>query len=503
MTKFLRSTIAASLLLVAGTAAEARPFDFDYNVTGDQLLSQAFDNGSRTFIQLKKQVAIDMAFGTDANGNRKPVAVLNTAPYLEIQGTYSKIELVAAGKTYGIQYAGNEQRVAATIEKANALGQQPVFAAVNTPALPEVQPEQPVQQRYQPRAALNAPVAVYGSAKPLFLGEEEHLQERVQDVADPLSIPFVAGKTTLGPKARAAVRSLANTARSNGQTLAIAVYSDAGGGKAQAVARGRSLRDEFAKYGIKNIDWRFGGEQAATNDLQMIKVAFLKRTPTETRTTAAASVVTPSQDAPVNFEKTLAQQQPAVTQQQPIVPTSPAAFTGDEATVQATLAAEQQKLDSSIKRLEDLKAQGILTVAEYQPAKDRLVTAFNTATAPLKAKLAAYQQARAQAETARVAEQERQRVQETVALNIKAKPIWLITESDTTLRTLLDKWAASAGWNLVWKLGGDFSISAKARLEGNLDQAVNQVLAAIQSSELPIVATFYEGNKTIKIDTKE
>lgn len=508
MKKFLCSTIAASLLLVTG-AAVAKPFDFDYQVAGSSTLTQAFDNGSRTFIQLRNpSFKVDLAFGVDASGERKPVAIVGTAPYIEINGTYRSIELISNGKTYAVQYTGNNSRNAPALLPQQQQFETPSFAAVATTA-----PAVVTSPRYQAahQISTNEPVAAFGAAKPLILGEEEH-NDVAEVAANPLTIPFVMGKTTLGPKARSQVKALAETAKRTGQTLAIAMYSDQGAGKEQAIKRGKALKEAFAKLGVKNIDWRFGGELAANNGLLIMKVAFLKQPTTETPSLTAASVVTPAMP-PVQSANQVPAQASATVMPQPT--TAPTA-NSDEVSLQESIAKERAKLEASIKNLETLKSQGIFTDAEFQPAKARLESASQQVTAPLEAKLKQIQIVR-EAESRRI-EQERQASiaaaavkqseivpvsPQQVPLSIKVEPIWAITEADSTLRGLLDKWAKAAGWTLVWKIGSDYSISAKATLKGSLDLAINQVLASIQSSEYPIVATFYEGNKTIKIDIKE
>ena len=504
MKKFLLTTLAASVMLAAGSSAMAAGFDFEYSVQRDSPVTQAFDNGRKTFIQLRRSVDVGMVFATDAQGERRPVAITGKSPYLEIDGTYMQIELVTANGNVAIQYGGKSQRIQAN---------QPTLPAATTARFAAVSDALPVSSPIvMPSRSSAAPIAAFGAAQPLGLDVTD--SPKVPEQNDPLAIPFIVGKTTLGPKGRAAIAELARSAKNNGKVLAIAVYADPGADKSQAVVRVRAIRAELAKYGVSNADFRYGGTSQARDGILAARVAFLSDVGVSQSRTSASVVTSPN--PPINFEQTLATAKslPTTTTQpsaaaKSVEPTSTPDT--DEAKLIALIETEKKKLDVSIGHLTVLKDQGILNQAEYDIAKDRLETVFQSSTDSAQKKINTIRYVREQAERARAeelerAEQARKPASQTVEipkLQIQAKPIWHITEKDTTLHDLLDKWARSAGWTLVWKVGGDYSISAKATLEGSLDQVVNQVLASIQSSEMPLVATLYEGNKVIKIDTKE
>ncbi len=504
MKKFLLTTIAASFMLAAGSSAMAAGFDFEYSVQRDSPVTQAFDNGRKTFIQLRKSVDVGMVFATDDQGERRPVAITGKSPYIEIDGTYKQIELVTANGNVAIQYGGKGQRIQAS---------QPTLPAATTARFAAVSTVPPLASPIVvPSRTASAPVAVFGAAQPLGLDVKDTPKATEQN--DPLTIPFAVGKTALGPKGRATIAELARSAKNNGKVLTVAVYSDPGADKSQAVVRGRAIRAELAKYGVNNADFRFGGTGQANDGILTARVAFLSDVGVS-QSRPSASVVTAA-NPPVNFEQTLAPPKSlpataATPSEAAISIESASSQDADEAKLTSMIDAEKKKLDGSIGHLTGLKDQGILNQAEYDAAKDRLESAFKSATASAQSKLNTIRYVREQTERARAeefarAEQARKAASQPVEipkLQIQAKPIWHITESDPTLHNLLDKWARSAGWTLVWKVGGDYSISAKATLEGSLDQVVNQVLASIQSSDMPLVATLYEGNKVIKIDTKE
>lgn len=494
--KLYRTIIAGSLALLPALAAYgASSFDFDYRVEGQPLLSQAFDNGSKTFLQMRGTSSVDMVFATDASGERRPIAVKSAAPYVEVEGTYKKIEVVVEGKTVVVEYTGQAKRDFA----------QPAFIA--PPSFERPQQFASVTT-VAPPSFSNRPVAVYGTAKPLILNEPTpEATGGTERTAE--GIPFVAGRTVLGPQGKRMVKQLAAQAKANGQSLAIAIYRDNGASLDQSRARGRVLRSEFAKNGINNVTWLDGGEKAGDRGLVSMTVAFGGKPIAQPESQkSVASVVT----GEYNFEKTLAASYPAPSAPPKVasaVPQNPAVQSdaGTVAKLTDAIKAAKDKLSASVRHLEGLQEQKILSPEEFQSAKKRLETTLATAIAPYETQLAAMQAEAARIEAARIEAANKLtasvQVQSAQPLSIKATPVWLIDESDKSLKGLLEKWAKTAGWSLSWGVGNDFAISAKATLNGSLDQAVNQVLAAIQSSDLPLVATFYEGNKVIKIATKE
>lgn len=79
---------------------------------------------------------------------------------------------------------------------------------------------------------------------------------------------------------------------------------------------------------------------------------------------------------------------------------------------------------------------------------------------------------------------------------------WDITVSDKTLNAALARWAASAGWQLVWELPVDYAVEARTSVPGSFEDAVSQVARSMESAEVPMKAIFYQGNKVLRIVAK-
>jgi hypothetical protein len=79
---------------------------------------------------------------------------------------------------------------------------------------------------------------------------------------------------------------------------------------------------------------------------------------------------------------------------------------------------------------------------------------------------------------------------------------WTTTPADKTLQNALARWSLTAGWQLVWELPQDISIEAAASINGSFEDAVTAIANSMQSSETPIIAMFFEGNRVLRIIAK-
>ncbi len=79
---------------------------------------------------------------------------------------------------------------------------------------------------------------------------------------------------------------------------------------------------------------------------------------------------------------------------------------------------------------------------------------------------------------------------------------WTTTPADKTLQNALARWSLTAGWQLVWELPQDFSIEAAASINGTFEDAVAAMATSLQSTETPITAIFFEGNRVLRIIAK-
>lgn len=79
---------------------------------------------------------------------------------------------------------------------------------------------------------------------------------------------------------------------------------------------------------------------------------------------------------------------------------------------------------------------------------------------------------------------------------------WTATPADKTLQNAFARWSLTAGWQLIWELPQDVSIEAAVSINGSFEDAVTAMADSMQSSETPIAAMFYEGNRVLRITAK-
>lgn len=77
--------------------------------------------------------------------------------------------------------------------------------------------------------------------------------------------------------------------------------------------------------------------------------------------------------------------------------------------------------------------------------------------------------------------------------------VWVLDPSDKTLRDSLTKWCNRIGWQLVWNVNADYPIVTSWSIAGSFESAVNQVLAASQSTNVPLLATMHDENHVLEI----
>lgn len=81
-------------------------------------------------------------------------------------------------------------------------------------------------------------------------------------------------------------------------------------------------------------------------------------------------------------------------------------------------------------------------------------------------------------------------------------PKWEIVPTDKTLNAALARWAALAGWQLVWELPVDYAVEARTTVPGTFEEAVAVVAKSMDTAEIPLKAIFYAGNKVLRIVAK-
>lgn len=78
---------------------------------------------------------------------------------------------------------------------------------------------------------------------------------------------------------------------------------------------------------------------------------------------------------------------------------------------------------------------------------------------------------------------------------------WDVRTEDKTVKAMLTRWAAQAGWQMVWESAVDYPILAGAAINGCFEEAVEAIVRSMQGAEVPPKAVFYE-NRVLRITSK-
>jgi hypothetical protein len=79
---------------------------------------------------------------------------------------------------------------------------------------------------------------------------------------------------------------------------------------------------------------------------------------------------------------------------------------------------------------------------------------------------------------------------------------WEIMVTDKTLNATMARWAATAGWQLLWELPVDYAVEARTKVHGTFEEAVGIVAGSMETAEIPMKAVFYQGNRVLRIMAK-
>lgn len=81
-------------------------------------------------------------------------------------------------------------------------------------------------------------------------------------------------------------------------------------------------------------------------------------------------------------------------------------------------------------------------------------------------------------------------------VSVVTKPVqtWKVTLADRSVRTLLERWAKTAGYQMSWEIPVDLELNANADMTGSFEDALTAVLASLKNSEYPIEAIIYDNN---------
>lgn len=504
LTRLLSQAMAVFVAAQPALAASTK-FTFDYKVTGQSVL-QAFDDGNTTYLQPARGKSIQSVYIFQQDGTRLPASINAANPYVTVSGVFSAIEVVSEGKSERIEYVGNA-RVSVQPQLPAALSYASQQAA-----------QVPATAQYISDGGVAGPIT---ELKPYSLDETPAPKSQTLALESSMErrlapIPFVAGKTALGPKGRRVVKQIAEA--SKGNPLKIVVQFDKGSTIEQARERGRAIKSEFLKYGITNISWLNGGERSSKGPILEVAVSISGK-PSYSEPKPAimpaskatfAETLNPSRSAPSAAP---------ITDSVSVMPP-----TGVQVSRETAIEVELAKVDSdhtlAVKRIRDLFDQGLLSAGEFDNAKARLEQKRVNSRAQLVAereklrneRLSAEAEAKARADASLLAaaptlsttaSSATSTTQPKPKLAINTTPTWIISNSDRSLKALFSKWASVANIRLAWDLPVDFELNAEASIQGDLQLAVNTVLSSLTSAETPVVARLYEGNRVLRITTKD
>lgn len=95
-------------------------------------------------------------------------------------------------------------------------------------------------------------------------------------------------------------------------------------------------------------------------------------------------------------------------------------------------------------------------------------------------------------------------VSSSVSSGYSYSQTWTLSKS-MTLRENIESWAKQAGWTVSWG-APDYRIPADVTLTGAIDSPngpIARVIAAYKDADQPLRASLSEGNKVIRIDTRD
>jgi hypothetical protein len=80
--------------------------------------------------------------------------------------------------------------------------------------------------------------------------------------------------------------------------------------------------------------------------------------------------------------------------------------------------------------------------------------------------------------------------------------LWVLRQSDGSVRNALARWAREADWQFIWAVPTDFSIDAFATIHGSFEDALHSVVDALSHSQVPIQIVLYRGNRVLRVTAK-
>jgi len=428
---------AASTASVANDQAGAlSAYDFRYSIAGDSKVTpiQVFDDGAQTFFQFRRSDSVPAIFRIN-QGRQELTDITPRSPYVIVPGVAERFAL-RSGTTAiaSVDYVG-AKRNAPALPTARAAVEAEIQAAAVRPVV-EAGAEARVARLFEALmsqtpnrgsrlAADIKPTAVAGVRSP------EPATKKTETL-----VPFVRGRTTLGPIGTKIMNKLAREAAGAAQVQ----ITGRGDPRNADIAsqRASALKAFFTSRGIPADKIRATeNTEARAYDLKDVyasEVALLvtARGPAEHVLDAAASK-TGRPDSAASASQ-------VVSGFAPLVTTTIALLNEGKLTREAAAAI----LEST------LLGVGKLPLLQRGPS-------------------------------------------------IAGRTHWEIAPEDATLRNALSKWAGEAGWQLSWDMPYDYPIRLRAAFEGNFEQAIAGIAKSFQEAEVPIAITFYRGNRVLRV----
>lgn len=76
---------------------------------------------------------------------------------------------------------------------------------------------------------------------------------------------------------------------------------------------------------------------------------------------------------------------------------------------------------------------------------------------------------------------------------------WVISPTDGSLRVVLGKWSARAGWQLHWDAQVDVPITVSAVVRGDFREAVKSIFGSLSAADVNLSALMYSGNRVLRV----
>jgi len=81
----------------------------------------------------------------------------------------------------------------------------------------------------------------------------------------------------------------------------------------------------------------------------------------------------------------------------------------------------------------------------------------------------------------------------------QAEAPWIVSPTDVTVRRVLVKWAARAGWQLVWDASVDVPVTVTASINGDFKSAVKRLFLSLSAADVNLSVLMYTGNKVLRV----